>query len=500
MKKSKLILITLFFLFSTAFANNKKDEAYGGKFTRIFGEINLKAKIDWNKFYPLNIGDFWEFIEKDTTTLFGITRRLNFSIAKEIIADTLLPNGMVYKKIKMWNCANSVNREIKYSFQRADSLGKIYTYLNNSDKLLYDLNKNKNETYPSPFENFFWKVLDKYYVVGFGDTLLAIDIALFDSTNVRKYSETIIENFGVVSYQGNLRDDYLNPEGRFWGAVINGIEYGSLIVLKQQVNWKEFYPLHVGDYWVYEGKSGNIPFIETHRIIGDTIMPDGNNYFLVDGARYERIDSLGNIYKWSNSSNSAIKIFNFSNKVGDTVSAYDLGEAVWRINNKYFYGGRSEIYCFLYPDLIYYGKYYTQGLGLVEWTIEGGWGILKGAYIDGFLFGDTTITSVKDKYSSIIYFALFQNYPNPFNSVTKIKYSIKEQSFITLKVFDLLGREIATLVNEMKQPGEYEVEFSAKGGSASGGNASKYELSSGVYLYQLKSGSYTATKKFVYLR
>lgn len=64
---------------------------------------------------------------------------------------------------------------------------------------------------------------------------------------------------------------------------------------------------------------------------------------------------------------------------------------------------------------------------------------------------------------------------------------IKEQSLITLKVFDLLGREIATLVNEMKQPGEYEVEFSAKGVSASSGNTSKYELSSGVYLYQLKS-------------
>ncbi len=87
-------------------------------------------------------------------------------------------------------------------------------------------------------------------------------------------------------------------------------------------------------------------------------------------------------------------------------------------------------------------------------------------------------------------FNLFQNYPNPFNPSTKIRYTIKEQSFITLKVFDLLGREITTLVNEPKQPGEYEIDF----------DASKYELSSGVYLYQLKSGSYTATKKFVYLR
>lgn len=87
-------------------------------------------------------------------------------------------------------------------------------------------------------------------------------------------------------------------------------------------------------------------------------------------------------------------------------------------------------------------------------------------------------------------YELNQNYPNPFNPLTRIKYSIKDEGFVTLKVFDLLGREIATLVNEAKQPGEYEVEF----------DASKYELSSGVYLYQLKSGSYTATKKFVCLR
>ncbi len=67
---------------------------------------------------------------------------------------------------------------------------------------------------------------------------------------------------------------------------------------------------------------------------------------------------------------------------------------------------------------------------------------------------------------------------------------IKETELVTLKVFDLLGREITTLVNEPKQPGEYEIEF----------DASKYVLSSGVYIYQLTSGAFSSTKKFVYLR
>ncbi|MBM4175979.1 MAG: T9SS type A sorting domain-containing protein [Ignavibacteria bacterium] len=91
-------------------------------------------------------------------------------------------------------------------------------------------------------------------------------------------------------------------------------------------------------------------------------------------------------------------------------------------------------------------------------------------------------------------FKLFQNYPNPFNPKTIIKYSIVNGQWrmynVQLKVYDLLGREIAMLVNEAKEPGEYEIEF----------NASKYGLSSGVYFYQLTAGSFTTTKKLIYLQ
>jgi hypothetical protein len=69
---------------------------------------------------------------------------------------------------------------------------------------------------------------------------------------------------------------------------------------------------------------------------------------------------------------------------------------------------------------------------------------------------------------------------------------------VNLKVYDLLGREIATLVNEEKPAGEYEVEFSAKGGSASGGNA--YNLPSGIYFYQLRAGDFVEAKKMILLK
>ena len=70
--------------------------------------------------------------------------------------------------------------------------------------------------------------------------------------------------------------------------------------------------------------------------------------------------------------------------------------------------------------------------------------------------------------------------------------------FVQLKVFDILGNEIATLVDEYKPAGSYEVEFSAVGGSASGGDT--YNLPGGVYFYQIKAGSFVETKKMLLLR
>ena len=87
-----------------------------------------------------------------------------------------------------------------------------------------------------------------------------------------------------------------------------------------------------------------------------------------------------------------------------------------------------------------------------------------------------------------VQFKLRQNYPNPFNPTTKIKYTIPNTGIFTLKVYDVLGKEIATLVNEEKLAGNYEVEFNAA------------NLTSGIYFYQLKAGSFVETKKMVLIK
>ena len=108
------------------------------------------------------------------------------------------------------------------------------------------------------------------------------------------------------------------------------------------------------------------------------------------------------------------------------------------------------------------------------------------------------INSVNEEQQVVTDYSLSQNYPNPFNPSTKIKFEIPSTSLVTLKIYDLLGNEIATLVDEEKTAGVYEVEFSAIGGSASGGNA--YSLPSGIYFYKLIADNYSETKKLVLLK
>ena len=85
-------------------------------------------------------------------------------------------------------------------------------------------------------------------------------------------------------------------------------------------------------------------------------------------------------------------------------------------------------------------------------------------------------------------FVLSQNYPNPFNPSTTISYSLPQSGFVQLKVYDMLGREVTTLVNKEQTSGNYKIEFNAS------------NLTSGVYFYRLQSGSFAETKKLIFLR
>ncbi|MFH1196950.1 MAG: T9SS type A sorting domain-containing protein [bacterium] len=106
----------------------------------------------------------------------------------------------------------------------------------------------------------------------------------------------------------------------------------------------------------------------------------------------------------------------------------------------------------------------------------------------GFVINN--LTSLQEHYSNDeMDFQLYQNYPNPFNPTTSIKYQVPRIENVSLKVYDILGNEVATLVNEQKEPGFYEVEFNAS------------NLSSGVYFYLLRVGdNFNSVKKMIVLK
>jgi hypothetical protein len=115
-------------------------------------------------------------------------------------------------------------------------------------------------------------------------------------------------------------------------------------------------------------------------------------------------------------------------------------------------------------------------------------------YIDDLELSMDVVSDVNNEFKPVT-FSLEQNYPNPFNPSTKIRYSIPnvtlsdvEGSSVQLKVFDVLGNEVATLVNEEKPAGNYEVDFNAS------------QLSSGIYLYKLTTGNFIQTRKMILIK
>ena len=111
----------------------------------------------------------------------------------------------------------------------------------------------------------------------------------------------------------------------------------------------------------------------------------------------------------------------------------------------------------------------------------------NGNLIDSHLVSSAVVNGVEGS-SPINEYKLFQNYPNPFNPTTTITYTIPRAGVISMKIFDILGREVTSLVNDYKLAGQYSIVFDGS------------NLTSGVYVYQLKANDYVASQKLVLLK
>lgn len=176
--------------------------------------------------------------------------------------------------------------------------------------------------------------------------------------------------------------------------------------------------------------------------------------------------------------NSFIRFYSFSfvnENTGWCAGGLSLGD-IYKTTN----GGANWIYNKDIPIPALSGVYFlNENTG---WAVGDGGVIIKTTTGGGTIGVQQLSTTVPDK------FYLSQNYPNPFNPVTNIEFSLPQNTFVKLKVFDLLGREIANLVNENLSAGEYKYDFNASA------------LPSGIYFYKLETENFSETKKMVLIK
>jgi hypothetical protein len=288
-------------------------------------------------------------------------------------------------------------------------------------------------------------------------------------------------------------------------------------IVKAQIDstLKKYYPLKDGNYWEYTDNYN----LANSRVMGDTILPNAQCYKILKNignygtTYYEflRIDDSMNVWKYAEnfSCNEELLLFILTlpdrslwkecyiTPLDSAVNFPCLFETKLRYNIVLQQAAITKSFCGAVIDTVnkdtsfcgsfYFTKYdlaknfgpvFMAGGGTVLW--------LSGAIIDGIQYGQILLDVGDENLTPG--FRLDQNYPNPFNPSTIIKYSVASALFVTLKVYDVLGNEIASLVNEEKIPGIYTAEFNGAG------------LSSGIYFYRLSAGDRSNIKKMLMVK
>jgi len=265
----------------------------------------------------------------------------------------------------------------------------------------------------------------------------------------------------------------------------------------------------IGNKYAFQGnirinyESSGSPYSYSEFIIGDTII-DGRHYFKFFKPQgplwgvpdtiitFRRADSFS-VYQYNILYAYEDTIFNFKDIIG-TVYHYDDAFNYYTLISKdsiYIFGERDSTIGILYRNGSFYR--YASKLFLINFDV---YNLLyevhlelRGAIINGVYYCDSTLVSVNSQLNTNLSdYALYQNYPNPFNPLTTISFTLPSRSFVTLKIFDLLGREVATIVSEELSVGNYSRQWNAS------------NISSGIYFYRLQAGSFIETKKLIFLK
>ena len=308
----------------------------------------------------------------------------------------------------------------------------------------------------------------------------------------------------------------------------------TLCIIAQTKSNLDYFPHHNGDMWEYFYYDGPL-YVDTAQVFNHYDSTDANgNIYITQTSRYinpiqtpavpfadtmrYKIDTLNQVWGRVHELNNVIA-FKLNAQQGDKwilKTYYDDGEIMGyemaRVDlfEYEFYGntyeGMSTVYYYANDStdtsgLARYGQALAKGLGSI-WLGGGetpGRVDLRGAVIDGFLYGDTTniITSVEGTNEKILpqIFELEQNYPNPFNSGTNINFSLSKSGNLSMVIYNINGEEVTELITSKHYAqGNYSIYWNAK-------DKHNQKLSSGVYFYTISMDSkYIQTKQMILIK
>ena len=280
---------------------------------------------------------------------------------------------------------------------------------------------------------------------------------------------------------------------------------------------QSIYPLQLGNIWVTRDGFGR-PY-ERIEVIDSGIVINQKSYFkswhisyefswgFQDGYFYQT-QTDGHYSVWYDSTGTyvdpEVKYYKIKSQPGDywqnTIGPPGYGTRYYFVVDTSYYlifGISTKVREINVTDSSLYQNYtfWSEEFGLLEHYIHdfelGNYIYLWGCVIDGVLYGDTTFLTVgidDIQNAPITVYKLYQNYPNPFNPATTIDYELQEYSYVKLKVYDILGNEVAVLVEEEKYAGKHKIKFDGK------------NLTSGVYFYKLTIGGNTQVRKMILLQ
>lgn len=268
---------------------------------------------------------------------------------------------------------------------------------------------------------------------------------------------------------------------------------------------QDFYPLDSANTWSYRVFHNNYPqppdsTTRQPSITTDTLMPNGHTYRRLSqsdplGSLFVRVDSTHVHYCFDGLD---VPMFNLRDTVGtvDTIRWGPLFTSrLDRVDSILIFGQWRTARYYSFDGLVQSEATLAEGFGIVDavdWG-DGGWPFNYIAWwrIRGCIIRDTTygtLVDVPEEQTSPTGFALYQNYPNPFNPSTSIKFQLTNSNFVSLKAYNILGQDVATLVDGITSSGNHVVTFGAS------------HLATGVYVYVLSTPSGSIRRKMMLLK